>query len=381
MADARVTYQGCECREYNQLISPVELVKEIPVSAAAEQTVLEGREQIRAVLRGDDSRMMMVVGPCSIHDEEIAVEYAGRLLKLREELSDRLLIVMRVYFEKPRTTVGWKGLIYDPHLNDTFEIDEGLRTARRLMQSLAEMGVYTGTEFLDPIVPQYLADLVCWSTIGARTTESQTHRQMASGLSMPVGFKNGTDGSAQIAVDAMISAKSAHAFLGIDHDGQTAVIHTSGNPDGHLVLRGGREGPNFGAESVAEAHRILGEAQVRSELLVDCSHGNSEQRPRATAHRLQGRRGTAGGRQRQHHRLHARVEPESRRPEAERRPRVAAVRSVDHRCLHRMGRDRRAPPLGTRPGGRQSASDGRLAAHTGMAFTQYTPDEKLQRPR
>ena len=260
----------------SQLISPVELVKELPVSAAAEQTVLEGREQIRAVLRGDDDRMMMVVGPCSIHDEEIAVEYAGRLLKLRQELEDRLLIVMRVYFEKPRTTVGWKGLIYDPHLNDTFDIDEGLRKARRLMQSIAEMGVYSGTEFLDPIVPQYLADLVCWATIGARTTESQTHRQMASGISMPVGFKNGTDGSAQIAVDAMISAKSAHAFLGIDHDGQTAVVHTSGNPDGHLVLRGGREGPNFGAESIAKALDMLGEAEVRSELLVDCSHGNSE---------------------------------------------------------------------------------------------------------
>ncbi len=259
----------------SQLISPVELAKELPASAAAEQTVLAGREQIRAVLRGDDDRMLMVVGPCSIHDERAAVEYAGRILTLRKELEDRLLIVMRVYFEKPRTTVGWKGLIYDPHLNDTFDIDEGLRTARRLMHSIAEMGVYTGTEFLDPIVPQYLADLVCWSTIGARTTESQTHRQMASGLSMPVGFKNGTDGSAQIAVDAMISARSSHAFLGIDHDGQTAVIHTGGNPDGHLVLRGGREGPNFGEESIADAHRMLSEAEVRSELLVDCSHGNS----------------------------------------------------------------------------------------------------------
>ncbi len=258
-----------------QLISPADLVKEIPVSPSAEQTVLEGREQIRRVLRGEDDRMMMVVGPCSIHDEVAAVDFAKRLLELRRELEDRLLIVMRVYFEKPRTTVGWKGLIYDPHLDDTFDIDEGLRTARRLMHSIAEVGVYTGTEFLDPIVPQYLADVVCWSTIGARTTESQTHRQMASGLSMPVGFKNGTDGSAQIAVDAMISAKSSHAFLGINHVGQTSVIHTKGNPDGHLVLRGGRAGPNFGAESIAEALRMLNEAEVRSELLVDCSHGNS----------------------------------------------------------------------------------------------------------
>lgn len=259
----------------NQLISPIELAAQIPLTPAAERTVLEGREQIRRVLSGEDGRMMMVVGPCSIHDEKAAVEYAGRLLELRRELEDRLLIVMRVYFEKPRTTVGWKGLIYDPRLNDTFDIEEGLRTARRLMRSIAETGVFTGTEFLDPIVPQYLADLVCWSTIGARTTESQTHRQMASGLSMPVGFKNGTDGSAQIAVDAMISAKSAHAFLGIDHEGRTAVINTRGNPDGHLVLRGGREGPNFGAEPIAEALRLLNGAGVRSELLVDCSHGNS----------------------------------------------------------------------------------------------------------
>ena len=260
----------------NQLITPVELVSQIPLTPDAERTVLEGRERIRRVLSGEDGRMMMVVGPCSIHDEKAAVEYAGRLRELSRELEDRLLIVMRVYFEKPRTTVGWKGLIYDPRLNDTFDINEGLRTARRLMLAVAEMGVYTGTEFLDPIVPQYLADLVCWSTIGARTTESQTHRQMASGLSMPVGFKNGTDGSAQIAVDAMLSAKSAHAFLGIDHDGRTAVINTRGNPDGHLVLRGGRAGPNFGAESIAEALRLLDNSDVRSELLVDCSHGNSD---------------------------------------------------------------------------------------------------------
>ena len=267
----------------DQLISPAELVRQIPISPAAEKTILEGREQIRNVLRGEDDRMMMVVGPCSIHDEKAAMEYANRILELREDLEDRLLIVMRVYFEKPRTTVGWKGLIYDPHLDDTFDIDEGLRVARRLMHNIADMGIYTGTEFLDPIVPQYLADLVCWATIGARTTESQTHRQMASGLSMPVGFKNGTDGSAQIAVDAMISAQSAHAFLGIDHYGQTSVINTSGNPDGHLVLRGGRSGTNFDAESIAEAQALLSASEVRRDLLVDCSHGNSNK-----DHRLQG---------------------------------------------------------------------------------------------
>ncbi len=258
-----------------QLISPVELVRQIPVSAAAEKAVLEGREQIRRILSGEDDRMMMVVGPCSIHDEKAAVDYASRILELRKDLEDRLLIVMRVYFEKPRTTVGWKGLIYDPHLDDTFDIDEGLRVARRLMHSIAEMGVYTGTEFLDPIVPQYLADLVCWATIGARTTESQTHRQMASGLSMPVGFKNGTDGNPQTAVDAMIAAESPHAFLGIDHFGQTSVIHTGGNPNGHMVLRGGRSGPNYAEEYVSEAQGMLGDAGVRTDLLVDCSHGNS----------------------------------------------------------------------------------------------------------
>ena len=258
-----------------QLISPVELVRQVPVSAAAEKTVLEGREQIRRILSGEDDRMMMVVGPCSIHDDKAAVDYASRILELRKELEDKLLIVMRVYFEKPRTTVGWKGLIYDPHLDDTFDIDEGLRVARRLMHSIAEMGVYTGTEFLDPIVPQYLADLVCWATIGARTTESQTHRQMASGLSMPVGFKNGTDGNPQTAVDAMISAESPHAFLGIDHFGQTSVIHTNGNPNGHMVLRGGRFGPNYAQEYVSEAQGLLSDAGVRTDLLVDCSHGNS----------------------------------------------------------------------------------------------------------
>ena len=257
------------------LKSPVDLVKQVPITAAAEKTVLEGRRQIRRVLRGEDSRILMVVGPCSIHDEHAALEYAGRLLKLSEKLRDRLLLVMRVYFEKPRTTVGWKGLIYDPNLNDTFDVADGLRKARNIMLRIAEMGMCTGTEFLDPIIPQYLADLVSWSTIGARTTESQTHRQMASGLSMPVGFKNGTDGSAQTGVDAMIAARSGHAFLGIDHYGQTSVIHTSGNPDGHLVLRGGRSGPNFGAKAIADAHQLLEAAGVRPQLMVDCSHGNS----------------------------------------------------------------------------------------------------------
>ena len=257
------------------LISPVGLVEELPLTADVEAVVLEGRRQIQAVLRGDDSRFLVITGPCSVHDEEAGLEYAHRLKALQDEYSDRMLIVMRVYFEKPRTTVGWKGMIYDPYLNDTFDIGEGLRRARRLLLKIGEMGIYTATEFLDPIVPQYLAGLVSWAAIGARTTESQTHRQMASGLSMPVGFKNGTDGDAQIAVDAMLSAQSEHAFLGIDHFGQTCIVHTNGNPYGHLVLRGGKSGPNFGSESIAAAQELLSKADVPSRLLVDCSHGNS----------------------------------------------------------------------------------------------------------
>ena len=257
------------------LISPVGLVNELPLTPDVEATVLDGRRQIQAILRGDDPRFMVITGPCSVHDAEACVEYAQRIKRLQDEVGDRMLIVMRVYFEKPRTTVGWKGMIYDPYLDDTFDIGEGLRRARSLLLRIGEMGIYTATEFLDPIVPQYLAGLVSWAAIGARTTESQTHRQMASGLSMPVGFKNGTDGDAQIAVDAMIAARSEHAFLGIDHFGQTCVVHTRGNPDGHLVLRGGKDGPNFGEEAIAAAQELLRKSDVSSRLLVDCSHGNS----------------------------------------------------------------------------------------------------------
>ena len=257
------------------LITPIELVNGLPITPRTERTVLAGREQVRNVLNGEDARLMMVVGPCSIHEEAAALDYAGRLLRLSERLSDRLLIVMRVYFEKPRTTVGWKGLIYDPHLDDTFDIETGLRRARALMLEIGEMGMYAGTEFLDPIVPQYLAGLVTWSTLGARTTESQTHRQMASGLSMPVGFKNGTDGNAKVAIDAILSARAPHGFLGLDHQGRAAVVRTTGNPDSHLVLRGGNNGTNFDAEAIAGAKDQLGEAGVRTQLLVDCSHGNS----------------------------------------------------------------------------------------------------------
>jgi len=257
------------------LITPIDLISKLPITAQVERTVISGREQVRSILSGQDTRLLMIVGPCSIHDEESALDYARRLIDFSKKLSDRLLVVMRVYFEKPRTTVGWKGLIYDPHLDGTLDVETGLHRARSLLLKIGEMGMYSGTEFLDPVVPQYLADLVAWSTIGARTTESQTHRQMASGLSMPVGFKNGTSGDAQIAVDAMVSARAPQGFLGVDHHGLAALVRTTGNPDGHLVLRGGNSGPNFGAEAIAQAQKQLQAAGVRSQLLVDCSHGNS----------------------------------------------------------------------------------------------------------
>jgi 3-deoxy-7-phosphoheptulonate synthase len=271
--------QESETRDVNvmstvSLLSPIELVSKLPLSPEVEETVLEGRKQIQGILRGEDGRFLVITGPCSIHDETAALEYAERLAKLSSKLSDRILMVMRVYFEKPRTTVGWKGLLYDPLMNDSFDIAAGLERCRKLLIQIAEMGVHTATEFLDPIVPQYLGDLVTWAAIGARTTESQTHRQMASALSMPVGFKNGTDGGTQISVDAMMSARSPHGFLGIDHEGRTAIIHTAGNAYGHLVLRGGNDGPNFGATYVAEAQEKLEGAGLPSQLLVDCSHGN-----------------------------------------------------------------------------------------------------------
>jgi 3-deoxy-7-phosphoheptulonate synthase len=257
------------------LISPEDLDRELPISPEAAATVLAGRRAIQAVLRGEDPRLLMIVGPCSIHDEEAALEYAGRLLKVAKQVEDRLVVVMRVYFEKPRTTVGWKGMLNDPRLDGSFDIADGLRTARRLLLKVNEMGLPAGTEFLDPIVPQYLAGLISWTAIGARTTESQTHREMASGLSMPVGFKNGTSGDSDIAIAAMISARSEHAFLGIDGAGKICVVHTAGNPDGHVVLRGGADGPNYDEASVRDVQRRLAAAGLPERLLVDCSHANS----------------------------------------------------------------------------------------------------------
>ena len=263
-----------------RLITPAEVKKLHAASPETLNSILEARNTARRILRGEDPRLMVVVGPCSIHDTESAMDYARRLKALSDELSDRLFIVMRVYFEKPRTTVGWKGLINDPHLDDSGDVEYGIKLARKLLLDIAEIGLPSGTEFLDPIIPQYIADLISWAAIGARTTESQTHREMSSGLSMPVGFKNGTDGSIQTACDAMRSACSPHNFLGIDQDGMTSIIRTSGNPDSHIVLRGGRDGTNYGPEHTAVAAERLKQAGMPSSLMIDCSHANSGKDPK-----------------------------------------------------------------------------------------------------
>lgn len=262
--------------ETQSLISPKVLRDEMPISDGSRQLVLDSRQAIKSILEGEDKRLLVVVGPCSIHDEKAAIEYAQRLANLHRELSDHLYIVMRVYFEKPRTTIGWKGLINDPHLNGTFDIDGGLHKARQLLLAITELGLPVGTEMLEPITPQYIADLVSWASIGARTTESQTHRQMASGLSMPVGFKNATDGNVQVPLDAMLSSRHPHAFLGIDDEGRTCVIKTRGNAQGHLILRGGRNRTNFDADAVAEAAAMLQRANLPAGMMIDCSHANSE---------------------------------------------------------------------------------------------------------
>ncbi len=261
--------------EVRRLTPPLRLKSTLPITDSANRAVIDGRVAVQNILDGTDPRMLVVIGPCSIHDTAGALEYAERLNRLRVELADRLCIVMRVYFEKPRTTIGWKGLIYDPHLDASDDVEAGLHRARQILLDINKLGLPAATEFLDPIVPQYIDDLVTWAAVGARTTESQTHRQMASGLSMPVGFKNGTDGSLQVAIDALVSARSPHSFLGIDSGGLTSVVRTKGNPYGHVVLRGGKAGTNYDAESIAAATAALSKAGVREALMVDCSHANS----------------------------------------------------------------------------------------------------------
>jgi 3-deoxy-7-phosphoheptulonate synthase len=257
------------------VLPPVFLEEELPITERASLTVFETRKAICDVLNGKDHRLVVVVGPCSIHDTDAAREYAGLLKGAIAEFSQDLCIVMRVYFEKPRTTLGWKGLINDPHLDESFQINDGLRKARHLLLDLAEMGVPAGTEFLDMISPQYLAGLVSWGAIGARTTESQVHRELVSGLSCPVGFKNGTSGNVQIAIEAILSAGHAHNFLGHTKHGQSAIFVTNGNPDCHIILRGGRETVNYDAASVEETCRQMEKAGVRPQVMIDCSHANS----------------------------------------------------------------------------------------------------------
>lgn len=257
------------------LPTPEQVKSVLPLTKAAEGTVLQGRKTLRRILDGQDPRLFVVVGPCSIHDVNAAKEYAHKLKRLADELSDTVFLIMRVYFEKPRTTVGWKGLINDPYMDDSFHIEKGLHLARELLLYIAELGLPTATEALDPITPQYLSDLVTWTAIGARTTESQTHREMASGLSTPVGFKNGTDGSLSVAINALHSVSRPHHFLGINQDGQCAVFHTRGNRYGHVVLRGGGGRPNYDSVNIAVCERELESSGLPSNIVVDCSHGNS----------------------------------------------------------------------------------------------------------
>ncbi|HYP99497.1 MAG TPA: 3-deoxy-7-phosphoheptulonate synthase [Polyangiaceae bacterium] len=258
------------------LIPPAILMEELPVSEADTLLIAEARAEVARIVMGEDDRLVIVVGPCSIHDPEAGIEYAKRLKTVAEALRADLKIVMRTYFEKPRTTVGWKGLINDPKLDGSFSINLGLRVARKFLLDVVQLGVPTATEFLDPISPQFVADLVSWGAIGARTTESQVHRELASGLSMPVGYKNGTSGDVQIAVDAVRSSSAPHHFLSVTKQGLAAIVSTRGNPHCHLILRGGRSGPNYAAEPVADAVAALGKAGMRPSLMVDCSHANSQ---------------------------------------------------------------------------------------------------------
>ncbi|MGE4169678.1 MAG: 3-deoxy-7-phosphoheptulonate synthase [Candidatus Margulisiibacteriota bacterium] len=270
--------QNLNIMEVTPLISPAELKSALPMTEKSNQTVIESRRVIANILDGTDPRFLVITGPCSIHDPEAALDYARRLVKLHQAFSDKLYIVMRVYFEKPRTIIGWKGLINDPNLDGSCDMPKGLHIARDLLLKITEMGLPTATEVLDTISPQYLSDLVAWASIGARTTESQTHREMASGLSMPVGFKNGTDGSLDVAIAAMQSALHPHSFIGINQDGRTSVIRTKGNPQGHVILRGGKKAPNYSETSISEAVSALQKEGLNPRLLVDCSHANSNKK-------------------------------------------------------------------------------------------------------
>lgn len=276
---SQVSVDNVNVASQELLITPAELKAAIPLSAAAEEVVLAGRQAVRDILDRKDHRLFVVIGPCSIHDIDAAKEYGQRLRKLADEVSDTLYLIMRVYFEKPRTTVGWKGLINDPYLNDSFKIQDGLHISRQLLLDLSELGLPLATEALDPISPQYLQDLISWSAIGARTTESQTHREMSSGLSCAVGFKNGTDGGLTVATNALHSVSSPHSFLGINREGQVAIINTTGNAYAHVVLRGGGGKPNYDSVSVAVAEQALEKGNLSKNIMIDCSHANSNKDP------------------------------------------------------------------------------------------------------
>ena len=265
--------------DFGRMPSPDEVKEKVPLDDPAAKTVLDSRRTLEAILDGRDPRLFVVVGPCSIHDPVAGLDYAHRLRALADELAETLFLVMRVYFEKPRTSLGWKGFINDPHMDDSFRIDEGMERARRFLYDVNTLGIPAGTEALDPIAPQYYGDLISWTAIGARTTESQTHREMSSGLSTPVGFKNGTDGDIEAAVNAILSASRPHAFLGINGEGRSAIVRTRGNRHGHLVLRGGGGRPNYDTVSVALAEEALAKAKLPRNVVVDCSHANSWKKP------------------------------------------------------------------------------------------------------
>ena len=337
------------------LIAPHLLKNEMPVDEGIARTVVEARETIREILAGRDRRLLCIVGPCSIHDPDAAIDYARRLAKLKDATAARLYLVMRVYFEKPRTTVGWKGLINDPHMDDSCDMREGLRIARRLLLEINRLGLAAGTELLDPITPQYIADLVAWAAIGARTTESQTHREMASGLSMPVGFKNTTEGNLQVAINAIQSARRPHSFLGITQEGISAVIRTSGNPDTHVVLRGGRK-PNYDAASIEECRKILAGAALEPRMMVDCSHAQTSKdftkQPevlRTLVDQVCAGSGAIMGAM-----VESNIEAGSQPRQLE--SRQAQVRRVGHRPVHRLANDRAMPPRRRRRAGRLRSS-------------------------
>ena len=273
-AHTRLHVDDVRIKEIKELVPPAHVLREFPATPASAETTFLARQAIHRILYGANDRLLVIVGPCSIHDPEAALEYARQLKEQADRLRGELLVVMRVYFEKPRTTVGWKGLINDPYLDDSYRINDGIRLARRLLWEITEMGLPAATEFLDMITPQYIADLIAWGAIGARTTESQVHRELASGLSCPVGFKNGTDGNVRIAIDAIKAAQAPHHFLSVTKAGHSAIVSTSGNEDCHVILRGGKE-PNYDANSVEAACRDLAAAGIPAKVMIDCSHGNS----------------------------------------------------------------------------------------------------------